>query len=258
MEKSLEVGDMKEAGKCLWNKSLPDGPRGVLQPSTRTTGTFIVILLLYFFGLRFHVPSCYAFRPVQQLCWGVCCAFLTHVPHGTALSVSLARVCATRWPPRQHVAGHGQTVRGNQGWSLAAVKAACAGLTLSCRVCSVSGTSRSIPPPPACSSGWQLPILSFRFSFYFLFGRNWSTSTFKALLVGYCFVLLPLTGMIAAACRWDASETSGFKQQLSQQPDLQRCQELFARERPYCQQATSLDLSLRRWTVLKKIILHPT
>ena len=45
MEKSLEVGDMKEAGKYLWNESVPVGLRGMLLLSTRTTETYIVIML---------------------------------------------------------------------------------------------------------------------------------------------------------------------------------------------------------------------
>lgn len=71
------------------------------------------------------------------------------------ISVSLTRFTVQRGegPPRQHVAGHGQTVRGNQGWSLAAVKAARAG----CRRESLSVRCQAHPAPfllpPACSSG---------------------------------------------------------------------------------------------------------
>lgn len=65
--------------------------------------------------------------------------------------VCLCALCDTvqsgERPPRQHT-GHGQTVLGNQGWSLAVVMAvrpaACVSLTLSCWVCLVSGTSFSI------------------------------------------------------------------------------------------------------------------
>lgn len=135
--------------------------------------TFIVILLMFFSPFF----SCISiFLPGTHLGLCVVLVFNLCTSCQTFSLVCLCALCDTvqsgERPPRQHVAGHGQTVLGNQGWSLAVVKAvrpaACVSLTLSCWVCLVSGTSFSIHlllPSLFFKLTTPYPILSFHFPF---------------------------------------------------------------------------------------------
>lgn len=132
--------------------------------------------------------------------------------------------------------------RVNQGWSLAVVKAvkltACVRLTLSCWVCLVSGTFFSI-------HHLLLVFLFFKLttpcSFLLFTLPPYLQTCFLFLLVGVTSsIILPHN----AVCSYDI-QTSVFKQQLSQRQLLLLYRELFARERPCCQQVLVKQLA---WT----------
>lgn len=155
MEKSLEVGDMKEGGKCLWNKSLPDGPTWHVLTHHENYWKLSLSFCLCFFSPFFSCIS--IFLPGTHLGLCVVLVFNLCTSCQTFSLVCLCALCDTvqsgERPPRQHVAGHGQTVLGNQGWSLAVVKAVrpaclCESNIILLGVLGVRHILLHSPPPP--------------------------------------------------------------------------------------------------------------
>ena len=129
MEKSLEVGDMKEAGKRLWNKSLPVGQRGTLFIQHQNS------------DLHCH----YAPLPDYIL---LLAPHLHVVPlssrgEGARLIPNVTRLLMCSDHPESAAARHGQSVPDNPGLVTGSGQGRWR-LTLSRWVCSVSGTSFTI------------------------------------------------------------------------------------------------------------------
>lgn len=110
MEKSLEVGDMKEAGKRLGNKSLPVGQHGTLFIQHQNS------------DLHCH----YASPPTTFFSWlHICMSF--HFPPEVKAPASSQTLPACLCAQTTQAALQQDTVRAYriiQGWSQAAVKAA--------------------------------------------------------------------------------------------------------------------------------------
>lgn len=138
--------------------------------------------------------------------------------------------------------------RSNQGWSLAVVKAARAGCLCEANiillgVLLVSGTSFSAHLLLLClffTLTTPRPLLLI-LSLYFLFVRRRSASTpCSKLFLFSSFLLMGIEPLHKTACSND-TQTSGF--QTAQRSDLLLHQELFAGERPFCQQVLVTPLA---------------
>lgn len=149
-------------------------------------------------------------------------------------------------PPRQHVAEHGQTVQGNPGLVTGSGQGCEAGCLCEANIIllGVLGVRHILlhsPPPPLLvlqtDNSLPFPFTYPFFSYLQAIAPQVTLSIpyrilFLFLLMGITSSIIPLQN---AVCSYD-TQTSGFKQQLSQWQVLLLCQELFARERPYCQQ----------------------
>lgn len=137
MQKSLEVGDMKEAGKRLWNKSLPVGQSGTLFIQHQNS------------DLHCHYASLAPTRHppphthTHILLLAPCLHVVPLSSRGEGLIPNVTRLLVCSDHPGGAAAGHGQSIPDNPGLVTGSGQGRWR-LTLSRWVCLVSGTSFTI------------------------------------------------------------------------------------------------------------------